>query len=325
MIHSQELIKFIEKLDDLPSKGTNTVFFVRSQGNWYRWDSVLEAYKQTSEGSSATYTNLSPSTFGAGAIPIGSTFDSESFSSFIDRMFYAELFPTLTNPSSTFVSSISGFREIGELLATISFNSGFNRGSISPQYESESPFRSGLPNEYIYSGAGLVSQEKTDLTDTRAVNNYTVLSGNQSWTGRVAYDAGVQPKGSKGTDFNSPLIAGLTNVITRTITGVYPTFATFSDITVMSKRFLSAHGSEIIVDMVAENPTDKQSLEVPTIWGNLTQIAQWNELSSQYDIINMATFTETAITKDVQGSNIDYKKFTHNGSQIGARRLRFTF
>ena len=189
---------------------------------------------------------------------------------------------------------------------------------------SDEPYRAGLPNTYIYTGSGLGNVSSTSLTNTVSIPNYTVISGNQSWTGRVAYDEGVQPKGSKGTNFNTPLPAGQTNIITRTITGVYPIFATTIDISTLTKQTLIANGSVITVDLVGET-TLKQKIQTPDIWGTLSKIEQYNPLSSSWDTIPNASFTITNTTQTIQGNIINYKEYTHNGALIGARRLRFTF
>lgn len=279
----------------------------------------------THPSSSISFTNPDPTAITVGGLTSGTSLVDKNVYEIFDLMLYPELFGTLTAPSSTFTSNVTGFREIGELIGTITFNSSFNRGSINPQYLSDSPFRSGLPNTYVYTGSGLANFPSTILTDAKSITNYTVVSGGQSWTGRVAYDVGVQPKGSKGTPFNTPLTAGQTAVITRTITGVYPFFANTVNITTMTKQTLQASGSQIIVDVVAESGSDKQSMEVATAWGSLSAIHQWNTISSTWDLLNIATFTTTDIQKTVQGNLINYKKHTHNGSLIGARRLRFTF
>jgi hypothetical protein len=269
-----------------------------------------------------TYTGTAERT--VGGISDGMAFVAKSMTEMWDQLIKQEKFPTLTNPSSTFTASITGFREVGEVV-DVNFNSGFSRGSISPQYTAASPFRSGEPNEYQYTGTGLVNQSKTDLSDAQTVSTYTVLINAQNWQGRVAYDGGVQPKSSYDNDFNSPLAAGNTSYATRTITGVYPYFGNTSDITVMTKQALASHGTAITIDLVAESATDKQSIEMPNVWGAVSKIEQWNPLSSSWDTIDSGTFTESATTNTIQGNVIDYRKYTHNGSQIGARRLRFTF
>lgn len=273
---------------------------------------------------SPSYTNASPSVIAVGGIPVGTPFSNFTFKDFMDGAFYPELFGTLTAPSSTFTSNVTGFKEIGEVIALISFTSAFNRGSINPQYQSASPYRSGLPNTYVYTGSGLSNFASTSLTDAKSVSNYTVLTGANNWTGRVAYDAGVQPKGSKGTDFNTPLLAGQTGAVTRTITGVYPWFATTSAIDTLTKGSLQAHASQVFTSMVAEDGVNKQTFDLPQAWGAISALAQYNTLSGQYDTISLASFTRTNITKTINGSTVNYYHYVHNGSTIGARQLRWT-
>lgn len=317
-LFTKDLTEYTEKTTTL-SNSDKVLVFDESTGLW----KYSRVDKIPSSASGTSYTNAEPSVIEVGGIPAGTTFDTVPFSDFVDLLLYPELFPNLTNPSSTFTSSITGFREIGELV-NISINSSFNRGTINPQYLSDEPYRAGLPNTHIYTGSGLSNISSTSLTDTVSILNYTILSGNQSWTGRVAYDEGVQPKGSKGTDFNTPLPAGQTNITTRTITGVYPIFATTVNISTLTKQPLIANGSVITVDLVGETSL-KQKIQTPDIWGTLSKIEQYNPLSSSWDTIPNASFTIVNTTQTIQGNTINYKEYTHNGALIGARRLRFTF
>ena len=165
--------------------------------------------------SGSTYSNATamPQPFpGVGAfanIAAGTTFSNQTFTEMMNKMLYPTLNPTLTNPSSGFTLTQQGLREINETIS-LNFNSTFNQGSINPQYTSASNKRSGLPNTYNYTGTGVSNNSSTSLTDTETVASYTVLSGVQSWSGSVSYDAGVQPKDSVGGNFRSPLAAGTT-------------------------------------------------------------------------------------------------------------------
>jgi hypothetical protein len=169
----------------------------------------------------------------------GTTFTNKTFTEMMDLMLYPELNPTLTAPFSTLSISPSGFREIGETIATITLSSTFNKGSIDPAYGTTG-FRSGDPNTYNYTGTGTSNNSSTSLTDTETISSYVIVQGNNSWTGNVSYDAGPQPLTSKGNNFNSPLPAGTTSTKTRTITGVYPVFATTANITTFTKQGLQA-------------------------------------------------------------------------------------
>ena len=281
----------------------------------------IEAFKRL-DSLDPTYTNTDPSVIAVGGINVGTTFDETTFQDFMDLLLYPELFGTLTPPSRTFTGP-TGLREVGQTL-TLTFESTFNRGSISPQYESDSPFRSGPPNAYLYTGPGLpASEPSTDTSDTQVVTSYVVELGGQSWTGAVAYDGGVQPKGSKGTPFDSALAPGQTNPITRTITGVYPFFATTLSIETLEQQALAVHGSTVQTDMAGEDGTNKQIAEFPWLWGEITAIDQWNPFTSSWDPIPVASFTLSTVMRTINGVVVDYRRYTHNGSTIGARLLRW--
>ena len=288
-------------------------------------------------GGTDTFTNATPmpQNFPGNSpfdnIGTGTTFANKPFTEMMNLMLYPELFPSLTNPSQTnFTLSPSGFREIGEQFSAggITLSSTFSRGSINPAYTTNW-FRSGLPNAYIYTGPGSVPtpQSSTSLTNVTATTApYTIVQGAQSWTSKVAYDARQQPLSSTGNNFNSPLPAGQTNNnLTRTITGVYPVFATTVSIGTLTKQALQSMTVYEEVSMVAETGGNKQIIDIPVAWSTINGLQQFNTFSGTWDIISLGTFTPTSITKTIQGvSGIPYNRYTHNGATIGARQLRFT-
>ena len=282
-----------------------------------------------SASTNLTYTNSNPSVITVGGISIGSTFSASTMTDLFDMMLYPELFPTLTNPSSSFSFTQSGLHEIGELIATLNFSSVFSRGSISPAYGT-SGYRSGLPNTYVYTGYGLSNVLSTSLSDSETATGYTVVNGSQSWSGAVKYDIGEQPKSSKGNNYSTPLPSGQTSTSTQTITGVYPTFATTVAIDTMTKQPLALMNSTYIgVTMVAEDDTNKQKMEFPTVWSVITGIQFYNTVSSTWEWIggskanSLLTFDITSVTETIQGNIINYNRYTNNGAKIGSRQLRF--
>ena len=281
-------------------------------------------------GGGDTYTNstITPQNFPYNSpfdnIPAGTNFTNKTFTEMMNMMLYPTLYPTLTNPSNGFTLSPSGYREIGEVIGTITLSSTFNRGSINPDYGTNG-FRSGLPNTYIYTGTGVTNQSSTSTSNSTTSTTYTVILGAQSWTSAVAYDAGQQPLNSVGGNYDSPLAAGTTSAITKTITGVYPTFATTSTISTLTQQSLQSMTTYEQVSMVTEaGSTDKQTIEIPDAWDTITGLKQYNTLSSTWDTILLSTFTgPTPITRTIQGNTVNYNRYTHNGPIIGARQLRF--
>lgn len=282
------------------------------------------------------YTNALPSILALGGIAVGTTFTNMQYTDFVERLLYP--YPTLIDPSLTFTGPAT-YQEIG---ATISatFTAAFNRGSISPQYPGcTSPYRSGLPNSYIYTGSMLVIASPNPLhplTDTQTIT-YVVLSGNQSWTCRIAYDAGVQPKDSRGADYDFPKVAGSTGSVSKVIYGVYPFFATTSVITTMTKQLplVSMTSTYVQTNMVAESGSYKQTIDFPIAWNAIKGVQFLNTLSNTWEFINgsransLLTFTQTPTTHVIPtppalfGSTINYTRYTHNGSTTGSRQLRW--
>jgi len=244
-------------------------------------------------------------------LPAGSNVSGKNALEVLDLAINAELFPTkLSAPTYSFSITPSGLQEVGST-HFIGFTRTFDRGSISPQYQSESPYRAGTLIDYTETGHF-------------GVEEYQVLLGANTWTSRANYNAGVQPKGSKGTNYQSPLAAGSTAIVTQTITGVYPVYATTANISLYTKLGLLAHGADIDVNkMVAETAGAKQSIRIPQEWGTIASLQQLNELSGQWDNIDLSTFTKTAVQLTINGSTVNYWEYTHNGATIGSRRLKF--
>jgi len=291
-----------------------------------------------SSGGGATYTNAvaTPQNFPGNSpfdnIPTGATFTSKTFPEMMDLMLYPELFPTLVNPFNGF--SISSpynatYQEIGLIISagTLAFSSTFNRGSINPAYGTNG-FRSGQANTYIYGGTGLANVSSTSNTNTVVTTvAVTIAQGNNNWTSRVAYDAGQQPLSSTGNNFSSPLVAGQTGDITKSIIGVYPVFATTANISTLTKKALQSMSSLVEVAMVTESGGGgaKQTIDIPQAFGAVTLIQQFNTLSGAYDTIALSSFTlDNTVTRVIQSNTVAYNRYTHNGAVVGGRTLRFT-
>lgn len=271
-----------------------------------------------------TYTNTTPTLVTIGGIDSGSTFNQKSNQNMWDDLLYPELFPTLTNPSSTFNSTITGLREVNSSI-NITLTSTFNRGSINPAYGT-SGYRSGLPISYNYSGITVTTQS---LSNQQILNNYIVILGSQSWSCNVSYDGGEQPLSSKGNNFNTPLQPGSTSTITRTITGVYPAFACTVDISTMTKQPLLSMNSNIVFHLVSESDYDKQIIDIPSDWSTITGIEFYNTISGQWEWLNgsklnsQLSFDQNVTTHNINGLTINYLRYTHIGPKVGSRQLRF--
>lgn len=275
-----------------------------------------------------------------GGLPSGTSvaqLEGKTYNEIFDELLFPTAFPTLTNPNNTFVDNVNNLQEIGASI-NITFTSGFDRGSISPQYNATSPFRSGLPNSYEYTGAQIAGTfASTSLTDVRNASNYIVIQGNQSWQGRVNYDAGVQPYDSKGNPYLSPLPAGNTSYKSVSLEGVYPLFATWENIitpTKLDTLYSMISGNNIFFPLVNESGGNKHKFDIPVTWLTsrpLKGIQTYNTFAMQWEYqggsqTSSLTFWNTSGTSHIiQGNSISYLRYTYNGVDRGNIDIRLIF
>ena len=185
---------------------------------------ITKEYAQSLVASGGTYNLASPATKTVGGINAGDPLTGKTALCLLEEILAPELFGTLTNPSVGIAISPSGTYEIGCSISTLCVTGTFNRGSISPQYCSASPFRSGCANAYSFTGCQMPVGFQACVASpvTECATAYSVISGNQTWAVCTRYDCGVQPKGSSGTNYSSPLVSGCSNTAGGTITGILP-------------------------------------------------------------------------------------------------------
>ena len=294
-------------------------------------------------GGVGSYTNLTPTpqAFPGNSpfdtIAAGTTFNNQTFTEMMDAMLYPTLDPTLTSPSATLsISPSASFQEIGANVP-VTLSATFNQGSINPQYTSASNKRSGLPNTYNFNGTGVSPILSSALTESATTGAYTILAGANTWTNSVSFDAGVMPKDSVGGDFDPPgaLSAGTTSTISKTITGVFPVFATTTSISTMTKQSLVSMSGYATVSLVAESfaSADRQTVDIPIAgggqagWSTINIVQFFNTFSNQWGASALADWTQSATTHEVptgSGNIINYTRFTNNaGYPRGAGQYRF--
>ena len=119
-------------------------------------------------------------------------------------------YPTLTPPSASLSYSMPSLKKVGETIAAGTATVTLNRGSIDPQYTSESPYRSGAATGYTLEIANSDDPQTLNSDDgTFSVPAITKsVKGTVTLTATASYAAGVQPRGSDGADYSTPLEAG---------------------------------------------------------------------------------------------------------------------
>ena len=251
----------------------------------------------------------------------------------LDALLFPAANPTLTSPSASL--SINPTTTLYEVAATptITFTTTFSQGSISPQYTSASPYRSGLPNNYDYTWTGATGPadaSSSSLTNAQPIG-VTAAVGNQSWFTTVSYDAGVQPYDNKGDPYNSPLDPSISLTNTITIEGVYPLFGTTSSISdpnTQQTLVSMLTGNNIEFDLCTQ-PTSSpaQSFDIPDAWTGaptnrpLIGLEQYSITSTNWETILLSQW----ITSPVTHGAINYTRYTWNGDPIGTRLIRLKF
>ncbi len=293
-----------------------------------------------------TYNLSSPAAICVGGICVGTPLIGKTAFELFEELLVPELFPNFpfTAPSTT-TTLYSGVNvipnnalyEIGCPIGVITVCSSFSRGAITPQYCSASPFRSGNANCYVFTG--------TDVSGSYAVTgtsmscntlSYTILQGSvNTWGTNTCYDAGVQPKGSKGTDFCTPLSAGQTSTSNRTIIGAYPLFGTCVNLTTLTCVHLCnmATANCVQITLVPEDGVNKQKFEIPCAWLTsrpLVGVQDYNCLNGCWEygsggLCGLNYYCSCSVNKTIQGNSINYAQYSHCCGTRGIACIRLIF
>ena len=182
----------------------------------------------TSGTSSGTYTCSSPTTVTVGGLPAGSPISGCPISRILEEILVPTVCPTVISPSqSAFLFSPStSVYEVNSCIA-LSITSCFSRGCNTPQFCGTSPFRSGLPSTYNYTGSwGTCAILSTALCNTLSFACIQINAGNNTISGTVCYSIGPTPTyNSCGGVYCTVLPAGVTSPACSCILcGMYPYF-----------------------------------------------------------------------------------------------------
>ena len=288
-----------------------------------------------SSASSGTYESSLDSSISMptslGGIPAGtkvSDLNGDTLSSLWDALLFPTAYPSLNPPSGSFSVNVGNLFEVSTNMS-LSFTAGFNRGSISPQYNATSPFRSGIATTYHYTGFGLI-----DGPSSQIVSNYSIRLGTQTWTTNISYAIGVQPYDSKGNIYNSPYPAGSLSGGSITIEGAYPLYGTTASIGTLTKQNLVSMISSNAIEfsMVAESGGNKQTFEIPNAWSrSLISVETFDTVSNTWKYEggsaaqSLLRWTLGSDNHVIQGNTITYKKYTYNSTDRSAIRIRLNF
>lgn len=162
------------------------------------------------------------STTTVGAINAGETVPAgTNIQELVELLFNKVYYPTFVDPTFSLTNnSINSPKEVGSLAnITLTFN--FDRGKILGKLVSgiwdedeQQDYRAGEAISYSLNGVS---------SNPATVNVLTVL-GTNTLNGSVTYGIGVQPKDSKGDDFESRFSDGTSPIQSTSFQGIYPYF-----------------------------------------------------------------------------------------------------
>lgn len=250
----------------------------------------------------------------AGGIAVGTTYNAGTVFETLWRDLLNPLEnPEFTAPSVVLTTAASKLLEVGdEITATLTAT--FDRGAITPA-NGTSGYRSGVADTYALDGGTAQASNEFE--------NITVNGSNNSFTVEVAYEAGEQPKDSRGGDYSTALPAGTVTSPALTFEFVNALWANTASISTVAKLALvsaSAKVKEFVFP--AATVANPEVFDVPASW-TVTGVEVYNTLSGTWETC-ASEFTVTDTTHDdAAGVSTNYKRYTCNlGYAMASRRIR---
>jgi len=261
-------------------------------------------------------------------------FDGQPYQVLFETLLYPVQNPTFTNPSTTLTKDGNSLYEVGEII-TINFAATFNRGSINTTYthqDSSGTLKpteySGLPVGYVLkdnSSTVLQTVNSTSLAVSFSAETLIVEEGSNIYNLDTTYSLGNQPYNSRGETFGAPLPSS-TISSTASFNGTYPNFTNSTDVAVpVTKLNLTGLGSTITFTIGFTEGTNKHTFDIADDYGTVSKIQAYNSVAGAYQDLNMVSFTTSNVTQTVQGSVLNYTRYTNNGPNRGSTQYRILF
>lgn len=268
-----------------------------------------------------------------GGITAGTTVGDlvgKSYNELWDELLFPTINPTYSSVGLSLSDNAANYIEVGTTINPYTLTPSFNRGQILLNSVFQD-FRAGEASTYTYDGPD-ASLPITTTSSSLSIS-YDVTVGTQQFTVSVLHDEGPQPLDSKGNPYGSPLPQGTIGPAGISFEGVYPLFATSSNITTLTKQSLVSMltGDEIVISLVSEDGVNKQKFQIPDPWTGaptnrpLTDVETFNSLSGNYESTGLGQWNTSSTTQTIQGNVINYTEYTYNGSTRGDINIRLIF
>lgn len=159
-----------------------------------------------------------------GGVPSGKTYPAgTTIETIISEMLSPTMNPTLIAPSCSINASLPNMLAVGDNVPSSTITVSLNRGSISPKYAADEPYRSGPATGYSLNITGAsVDFDESGTGISFTIPSFTrVTKGDVTLTATANYAKGCQPQNSIGENYGSPLEAGMVSA-TRKVTFIIP-------------------------------------------------------------------------------------------------------
>lgn len=251
-------------------------------------------------------------TYNVGGVTVGKTFTAGTPIEEVVRSILTGVeYPTLTPPKATLTTTANLIQENGAEI-NVPMTLSFNRGKIDPAFGTNG-YRSGAATEYSLGG---IDQASGSFT-------IPISKTNNTFTGRVKYGAGEQPKDSNGDDYSTALPAGVATSNTLTFEFVDALWGMTDTTGVATKQPLESLsvGEHVfqLADQTSENP---MFFDVPASW-DVTNVQIWNYFTQEWQD-DLREFNVSTVTHpDASGNPVTYKRYTDNrGYKAIGREVR---
>lgn len=259
----------------------------------YRWSTV---FIEIINGGSGSLSRAITAAIGVGGVEVGDTFaQGTSYDDMWDALLNPTLYPTFTAPSASLTYSANTNYAVGTVISSKNATVGYDAGAITLNGIKQNN-RGGNANLYAISTSGA----DTEYSDSDASSGaFTVPSITRSTKGTivitatVSYDAGPQPKDSKGGDYQTPLPSGNVTA-TKTLTFIQSFYYGISN-TASVPSFSNLTENVTTKGTKTFNFTTNNQYMVfvyDSAYGNLTSILDSNGFET------ISGWTESTITVD---------------------------
>ena len=257
-----------------------------------------------------------------------------SFSDFVRELLVTTFYPTFTNPSQSLTTTAPTYSECGDVL-NVQLTMEFNRGSINGDLVG-GIWNAGVAQDYRAGAANNYSIDANNITPpttTYTVNNYTIETGLNTFTGTTSYDQGPQPYDSDGNNYSTPYPAGTMSISVRNLYGRRRSFyggttdtvaySTSSQIRALpSNTLLTSESSISNFNINIDIGDTMVTFAYPSSYGEVTSVIYVEGLNADItDIFNRTTVS-------VEGSNsyaaVNYYVYTYIPAEPFADTATYT-